>query len=68
MMKVLFGCGMYAAFRGSKEHVHFSPMHISVGTYPSQFESQYLAGLQYVTINTFADDKSHKIAVNKSYA
>ena len=68
MMKVLFGCGTLAAFRGSAEHVSFSPLHISVGTYPSKFESQRLAGLQYITINTFADDKSNKITVNKSYA
>jgi hypothetical protein len=68
MMKVMFGCGIYAAFRGSTEHVLFSPLHISIGTYPHNFESKHLAGLQYVAIDTFQADKSNKITVNINYA
>ena len=68
MMKVMFGCGIYAAFRGSTEHVLFSPLHLSIGTYPSNFESRPLAGLQYITINSFQADKSNKITVTSNYA
>ena len=67
MMKCLFGCGVYAAFRGHTEHLNFCCEHISIGIYPKQFESQQLAGLHYVSIDTFGNDKSNKMGVYSPY-
>jgi hypothetical protein len=68
MMKILFGCGIYAAFRGSSEHVNFSPSHVSFGIYPMSYEVPELRGVRYVSIDAFGQDKSHKITVNSNYS
>lgn len=68
IMKILFGCGIYAAFRGSSEHVLFSPEHVSFGIYPMNYEVPELRGVHYVTIDAFGSDKSHKISVHKNYS
>ena len=68
MMKVLFGCGIYAAFRGCSEHVLFSPTTITRGVYPNNYECQELAGIHYVEISIFVNDKSHKLSVHQGYS
>ena len=67
MTKVLFGCGLYAAFRGSKEHTYFSKSQVSFGKYPENYECQDLAGHPYVAIDNFPDDKTNKISISNSY-
>ena len=67
MMKVMFGCGLYAAFRGSKEHTFFYKSQIKVGTYPENFESCELAGCRYAAIDHMTFDKTGHITVNNSY-
>ena len=68
MMKVMFGCGIYAAFRGCSEHASFSPHMITKGRYPDNFEAKELAGLEYVQITNFVNDKSHKLTVHQGYS
>lgn len=67
-MKILFGCGIYAAFRGSSEHVLFSPSHVSFGIYPEDYEVPELRGVRFASIDAFGTDKSHKITVNQNYS
>jgi hypothetical protein len=67
IMKILFGCGIYAAFHGSSEHVLFSPNHVSFGIYPKNYKVPELRGVHYVMIDAFGSDKSHKISVHKNY-
>ena len=43
-MKILFGCGLYAAFRGSTEYTQFSRTQVTFGTYPTDFEECSLRG------------------------
>ncbi len=68
MMKVMFGCGLYAAFRGSAEHTYFSRSQVKRGIYPSNFENPNLAGHRYIAIDNMPRDKTSKITVNNSYA
>ena len=37
MMKVLFDCGLYAAFCGPQEHTQLSKSQLSFGTYAKDF-------------------------------
>ena len=67
-MKVLFGCGLYAAFRGSQEHTQFSRSQVTFGNYPMDFEEEQLRGKRYVAITNFGSDKSHSLSVTNSYA
>ena len=68
MMKVLFGCGLYAAFRGSAEHTYFSKSQVRFGKYPDNFEDHALAGHRYVAIDNMPRDKTSKITVTNAYA
>ena len=68
MMKVLFGSGLYAAFRGSAEHTFFTRSQIKFGTYPQNFENSKLAGCKWIAIDNIPRDKTAKITVNNSYA
>ena len=68
MMKVLFGCGLYAAFRGSAEHTYFSRTQVKFGTYPPNFENPNLARKRYVAIDNMPKDKTSTLGVNNSYA
>ena len=68
MMKILFGCGMYAAFRGRKEHTYFYTNQLRVGFYPNNFENKELVGLKYVAIDHMPDEKCNKITVHNSYS
>jgi hypothetical protein len=67
MIKVLFGCGMYTAFRGCSEHVLFSPSNVTRGVYPDNYECQELAGIHYVEITNFVNDKSYKLSIHQGY-
>ena len=67
MMKILFGCGLYAAFRGSQEHTQLSRSQLSFGTYPSNFETEELRGKKYVSIANMTNDKTHNLSVSNSY-
>lgn len=66
-MKVMVGCGIYAGFRGSKEHAYFAPQHVKKGFYPRNYNNKALAGKEYVAIVTMPNDKSHKLSVHNSY-
>ena len=67
-MKVLFGCGLYAAFRGSAEHTYFSKSQIKFGSYPDNFADANLAGRRYVSIDNMPRDKTCKLTVTNNYA
>ena len=67
MMKIMFGCGLYAAFRGSKEHVFFAHSMVSFGQYPLEFEMQELQGKRFVYISNMPTDKTHTLSVTNSY-
>ena len=66
MTKVMFGCGIFAGFRGSTEHANFNIGMVTTGTYPEKYEDQDLAGLPYVSISNF-QDKTNKLSVHTSY-
>ena len=66
MLKVMFGCGLYAGFRGSTEHAYFTTEMVSQGHYPQNFEDKTLAGKPFVAISNF-QDKSNKLSVHNSY-
>ncbi len=66
MVKVMFGCGLYAGFRGNMEHTNFNISMVHLGNYPAQYEDKDLAGLPYVAISNF-QDKTNKLSVNNSY-
>ena len=66
MMKVLFGCGLFAGFRGNQEHTFFNIKQISQGHYPEKHENPDLAGLPYVSIDNMLD-KTNKLSVHNSY-
>ena len=66
-MKVLFGCGLYAAFRGSQEHTQLSKSQLSFGTYAKDFEEKELRGRRYVSICNMTSDKTHSLSVTRSY-
>ena len=68
MMKIMFGCGVYAAFRGSKEHTFFYRSQVKIGVYPRNFENRDLAGLRYAAIDHFVSDKACQVTVNNSYS
>ena len=68
IMKMLFGSGFYAAFRGSEEHTNFSRSQVSFGVYPENYENAELAGKRYVAISNFPSDKTRSITVTNSYA
>ena len=68
IMKVLFGMGFYAAFRGSSEHALMKKSQISFGTYPDNFENSTLAGKNYVAIANIPGDKTRTVTVTNSYA
>ena len=67
-MKLLFGCGFYAAFRGSSEHTYFCKDQVTFGTYPVNYENDLLAGKPYVAIDNFANDKTKTITCTNSYS
>ena len=67
-MKLLFGCGLYAAFRGSSEHTNFCKEQISFGTYPDTYENPVLAGKPFVCIDNFGNDKTKTITCTNSYS
>ena len=67
-MKLLFGMGFYAAFRGSTEHAQFTKNQVSFGTYPENFENTTLAGRPYVAITNISNDKTCTISITNSYA
>ena len=66
MMKVLFGCGLYAGFRGNQEHTFFNIKQINQGHYPEKHENPDLAGLPYISIDNMLD-KTNKLSVHNSY-
>ena len=66
MMKVLFGCGIFAGFRGSSEHTYFNVSQVKTGNYPEQYEDPQLAGKPYVSIDNLSD-KTNKLSVHNSY-
>ena len=68
IMKVLFGCGLYAAFRGSKEHTFFLKTQVKIGVYPQNFENPDLVGMRYAAIDHMLSEKACKVTVNNSYA
>ena len=68
MMKVMFGCGLYAAFHGSSEHTFFSRSQVKFGFYPKNFQNSSLAGTRYVSIDNIPSDKTSKLTVTNSYA
>ncbi len=66
MVKVMFGCGLYAGFRGNAEHTHFNMSMLHFGEYPKNHADPMLAGRKYVSISNF-EDKTNKISVHNSY-
>ena len=68
MIKVLFGCGMFAAFCGQNEHTIFYTNQLMIRCYADNFENQELAGLKYAAINHMPSDKTNKVTVNNSYS
>ena len=66
MMKVMFGCGIFAGFRGSTEHANFNIAQVTRGIYPDKYEDRDLAGVPYVAISNF-QDKTNKLSIHKSY-
>ena len=67
-MKLLFGCGVYCAFRGCSEHTKLQVSQIVFGQYPDNFENPDLRGVKYASVAVILSDKSHSITVNNSYA
>ena len=68
MMKIMFGCGLFAAFRGRTEHTMFYISQIKIGQYPANFENKELAGLKYAAIDHMVNEKTNKITINNSYS
>ena len=66
-MKLLFGFGMYAAFRGIREHVNLSPSHIVQGQFPLQHPVPELAGKPFIAVTCVLDEKTNKLSVNNVY-
>ena len=67
-MKMLFGFGTFAAFRGFKEHHALCVSNITRGTYPLNFEDKELAGLKYIGVSTIGNlDKTHWVSVHNNY-
>ena len=67
MMKVMFGCGMFAAFHGQNEHTMFYTNQLKIGHYLDNFEIKELVGLRYAAIDHMPFDKTNKVTVNNSY-
>ncbi len=68
IMKVLFGMGYYAVFRGSSEHANLMKAQVTFGVYPENYENPSLAGKKYVAITNILNDKTRTISVSNSYA
>ena len=68
MMKLMFCCGLYAAFRGCQEHVKFCISMVTFGHYPHDFETPELRGQRCVSISNFPSDKTRTLSVTNSYA
>ena len=66
-MKVLFGSGLYACFRGSQEHAMFSTSQLEFGTYSQDFQTVELRGTRYVSISSILADKTHSLSITNSY-
>ena len=66
MMKVLFGCGLMAGFRGCTEHTFFTREQVEFGTYGKNHLPEELRGINYVAI-THMQDKTKKLSVYNSY-
>ena len=66
MMKCMFGCGIFAGFRGCTEHTYFTREQVVFGTYGKTHEPRELAGLPYVAI-THLQDKTKKLSIHNSY-
>ena len=67
-MKMLFGFGTYAGFRGSIEHHQLMMTNVFSGRYPATFEDTDLAGIPFIGIKEIGNsDKTHKVSVHNSY-
>ena len=66
IMKVLFGMGMYCAFRGSTEHSMMTVAQVSIGSYPLSHPAENLRGRRKVSIR-MNNEKAHKLSVHNNY-
>ena len=66
-MKLMFGFGIYAAFRGIREHQYLSPSHVKLCSFPLNHPLPDLAGTEYIAVTCLPDEKTNKLSVNNSY-